>query len=64
MNPSLDLSLHWWRGIGPDREPDLFLIRWRLGFLTVGVCRVCLLDSYRKLRATVVDAVETVETRR
>jgi len=53
MNRSLDLSLHGWRGIGPDIEPDLFLIRWRLGFLTIGFCRVCVLDRFRELQALV-----------
>lgn len=64
MNHSLDLSVHGWRGVGPDREPDLFLIRWRLGFVTVGVCRVCLLDSYRKLRRTIVESVVRSEEKR
>jgi hypothetical protein len=53
MNGSISLSVHWWRGIGPDIEPDLFLFRWRLGFLTFSVCRVCLLTRYRELQALV-----------
>jgi hypothetical protein len=60
---SLDLSLHRWRGIGPDREPGLFLIRWRVGFFTFGICRGCLLDRYRKLRRTIDDAVAMAERR-
>jgi len=57
MNPSLDLSLHLWRGFGPDREPDLFLIRWRLGFVTVSVCRVCVLGRYRELRRRIDEVI-------
>lgn len=61
MSPGISLSLHWWRGIGPDVEPDLFLFRWRLGIATVSVCKVCLLDSYRLLRATMIARVEADE---
>ena len=58
---SLDLSLHWWRGIGPARGPCLFRLRWRVGFFTFSICRVCLLDRYRKLRRTIDDAVAMAE---
>lgn len=53
----LSLDVHGWRGIGPDIEPDLFVWRWRLGFLTLSVCRVCLLDRVRLLRGTAQQAV-------
>lgn len=61
MTGSIDLSIHWWKGIGPDREPDLFLIRWRLGFMTIGVCRVCLLSKIHELRAVIREAVNKSE---
>lgn len=51
MTRSLDLSLHAWRGIGSDEEPDLFFWRWRLGFVTVTLCRVCVLAAYQDARA-------------
>lgn len=51
MSGSLDLSLHLWRGVGPDRQAGLFLWRWRLGFLTLTVCRVCVLGAYREAKA-------------
>jgi hypothetical protein len=67
MNGSLALDLHGWRGIGPDVEPDLFVWRWRVGFATFSVCRVCVLAAYQdvraeaaRLRATIRTAVETV----
>lgn len=63
MTGSLSLSLHLWRGIGPDVEPDLFVFRWRLGFLTVCVCRVCVLERYRKLKAAIGQAIATTEGR-
>jgi len=58
MSPGISLSLHWWRGIGPDIEPDLFLFRYRFGIFTVSVCKVCLLDRYRFLRATMQERVK------
>ena len=63
MSPGISLSLHWWRGIGPDIEPDLFLFRYRFGIFTVSVCKVCLLDRYRMLRETMVKRVEADEAR-
>ncbi len=77
MTGSLALSLHAWRGIGPDVEPDLFFWRWRIGFLTLTVCRVCVLAAYQDvkaakdrasreaehLRATIRNAVATADRR-
>jgi hypothetical protein len=57
MSPGIAFSLHWWRGIGPDIQPDLFWWRFRLGFVTVSVERVDLLAAYRKLRATIAQRV-------
>lgn len=51
MTRSLDLSLHAWRGLGSDIEPDLFFWRWRLGFVTVTLCRVCVLKAYQDAKA-------------
>lgn len=71
MNGSLDLSLHAWRGIGPDVEPDLFMWRYRLGFLTLTVCRVCVLSAYQdakaeasKLRGAMVRAIHLTDQQR
>jgi len=69
MNPSLDLSLHGWRGIVLwSREPDLFFWELVLGFATLRICRVCLLAKYQeakaeaaKLRRAVASAVHTSE---
>lgn len=57
MSPGLSFSLHAWRGIGRDAEPDLFLIRLRLGFATASIDKVSILESYRKLRATMLERV-------
>lgn len=64
MNPSIGLSLHWWRGIGTDVEPDLFIWRCRFGLFTIGIERGCLLAAYRKLRAAIVQRVERDEAQR
>lgn len=59
MTGSLDFKLHFWRGIGPDREPDLFVARYRLGFATVAIERADLLATVRKLRAAIAEALQT-----
>lgn len=71
MSESLDLSIHGWRGVGPDVEPDLFEWRFRLGFLTVTVCRVCVLTAYQdakaeaqKLRGAIASAINITDGRR
>lgn len=58
---SLDISFHGWRGIGPVIEPDLFLWRWRFGFVTITACRVCLLSTIHKFRAAIADALSKTE---
>jgi len=52
VSGSIEVSLHDWRGIGPDIEPDLFVWRYRLGFLTLTVCRVCVLAAYQDTKAS------------
>ena len=63
MTGSIGISLHMWRGVGPDVEPDLFVFRFRLGFITVSVCRASLLEAYRKLRRTIERAIDDTEGR-
>lgn len=58
MTGSLDIAFHGWRGIGHDREPDLFVWRYRFGVLTVSVERVSLLETIRQLRRTIREALE------
>lgn len=48
---SLELALHAWRSFGPDEQPDLYFWRWRLGFMTVTMCRVCVLAAYQDAKA-------------
>lgn len=61
MSPGIALELHWWRGIGPAVQRDLFFYGFRLGIVTISVCRVCVIDSYSKVRGAVVDAVRKAE---
>ncbi len=61
MSPGIALELHWWRGIGPTVQRDLFFYGYRFGFLTVSVCKVCVIDSYAKLREAVVERVRKDE---
>lgn len=64
MNPGLSLSLHWWRGIGPDVEPDLFMARIRLGFATLTIESDDWLPRLRQFRAVVAHAVSQSENQR
>jgi hypothetical protein len=61
MSPGIQIEFHVWRGIGPTVQRDLFFYGWRFGFLTLSICRVCVIDSYAKLRAAVVERVEKDE---
>lgn len=62
MSPGITLSLHWWRGIGADRQADLFYWqRVRLGFVTVALERTDTLTAYRKLRIAIERAVERAD---
>lgn len=54
------IRFHRWLGVAlTNIEPDLFSYVFRLGFVTVYVCRNCLLEAYRKLRAAIVQATDT-----
>ncbi len=54
----LYLRFHRWRGFAlTNAEPDLFSYVYRLGFVTVYVCKRCLLEAYRRLRVTIEQAV-------
>lgn len=55
---ALYLRFHRWRGFAlTNVEPDLFHVVFRLGFVTVYVCKRCLLEAYRKLRSTIEEVV-------
>lgn len=63
MSPGITLELHWWRGYGPTVQHDLFFYGWRFGFFTLSFCKVCLIESYAKLRETAVTALDRLEKR-
>lgn len=44
-----------------DDEPDLFEWRYRLGFVTVMLCRVCVLAAYQDARAAAARLRRTIE---
>jgi hypothetical protein len=61
---ALYLRLHRWRRPSlVNIEPDLFHHVYGLGFCTFYVCRVCLLEAYRRLRRTIERAVDDTEGR-
>lgn len=55
---SLYLRFHVWRGMSfVNIEPDLFHYVFKIGFVTVYICRRCLLDAYRKMKCTAQEAL-------
>lgn len=55
---ALYVRFHVWRGFSLfNSKPDFFSYVFRLGFCTVYVCKVCLLNAYRKLRTTIENVV-------
>lgn len=55
---ALYIRFHRWNGFAlTNLEPDLFSYVFKFGFVTVYVCRQCLLGAYRKLRRTIEDVV-------
>jgi hypothetical protein len=50
MSPGINLSIHWWRGIGADVQLSLFYHAVRFGFVTISFERDWLFDHYRTLR--------------
>lgn len=50
MSPEISVSLHAWRGIGPEFQLSLFYVGFRLGFLTVSFSRDWVLQHYRITR--------------
>lgn len=63
MSPGITLELHWCRGFGPTVQRDLFFYGFRFGFITLSICRVCVIDSYSKLRKSVEKRVEADQRR-
>jgi hypothetical protein len=61
---ALYLRFHRWRRPSlVNIEPDLFHHVYGLGFVTVYVCKRCLLEAYRKLRTTIEEVVGKEEGR-
>ncbi len=57
MSFGVSLTLHTWRGVGPEVQQNLFFYGFRLGFATVSVERDSVLEAYRKLRQAMVERV-------
>lgn len=53
---------HRWRGfpLEPD-EPDLFHAQICFGFATLFICKVCLIEARRKLRAAIAERISKDE---
>lgn len=52
---SIALSLHAWRGFGRAAQGDIFICSVRLGFMSLHVCRVCLVERLQQLKAVIED---------
>lgn len=56
---ALYLRFHRWRGfpVMQDEQLDLFSYVIPLGFATLFICKVCLIETRRKLRKTILDVL-------
>lgn len=64
MSP-LYIRPHGWLGFSlRNAQPDLFHRVFRLGFVTIYVCRTCLLDVIGKLRGTMQAALVVSQEQR
>lgn len=56
---ALYLRFHRWRGfpLMPGEQADLFAYVIPLGFATLFVCKVCLIEARRKLRKTIAEVI-------
>lgn len=57
MSPGFSISVHWWRGIGPEVQRNLFFFGFRLGVVTISVERAPVLAAYRVLRKALAERV-------
>jgi hypothetical protein len=57
MSPGIALTLHWWRGIGPEVQANLFFYGFRLGFVTISVERESVLEAYRRIRRALAERI-------
>jgi hypothetical protein len=57
LSPAVTLSVHWWRGIGPEVQANLFYFGFRLGFATISVERESVMAAYRVLRDAMAERV-------
>lgn len=54
----LYFRFHGWRGFSlANDQGDFFHYVWRLGFVTIYVCRICVLDAYRNMKVAARDAL-------
>lgn len=61
---ALYIRFHRWeRPSRTNAVPDLFHHVFGVGFVTVYVCRLCLLNAYRKLKGTIQEAVSKTDQR-
>ncbi|KAF0102204.1 MAG: hypothetical protein FD144_2639 [Rhodospirillaceae bacterium] len=56
------LRFHAWRAFHLQAdEPELFHVVIPMGFVSLCICRICLIDVRRKLRRTIEEAVSKSE---
>ena len=58
MSPGLSIELHWYRGFGPTVQRNLLFYSFRFGFLTIAICKFCVIDRYAMLRKTAEQILE------
>lgn len=62
---ALYLRFHRWQGfpLMAGEQADLFSYVIPLGFATLFVCKVCLIETRRKLRMSLAEAIDKLEGR-
>jgi len=53
MIKSIGTDFHRWRGFGRAAQGDFFVLSVRLGFLSIHLCRVRLVERLQQLKALV-----------
>lgn len=57
MIKSISADFHGWRGFGRAAQGDFFIVSVRLGFASLHICRICLVERLQQLKQ-IVDEIE------
>lgn len=55
------LDWHLWRGVGRSSQGEMFVFSIRLGFVTASMCKQCVAETYRALRARLESVADDLD---